>query len=201
MICSMSPKFTAVTMSTVLVVSLVLSSPQLIEKVFAQQQQQQQPPPQQQPNVRAPLSNLTASIPLAPSLFEVLKSKVKVNISQAIDNVTKSLGPNSTAISASFQVVNGFLVYRVVILDSANNIHVILVDPANGSILSRQQQSAGRIGPFSFIPGASSSTSGVSRTASPTSTLPRQQQPQQQQQQQQQATGTGGPFSFIPGTG
>jgi hypothetical protein len=195
MICLISPKFTAFIISIVLVVSLILSAPHLTEKVFAQQQQQ---PPQQQPNVRppqqqrAPFSNLTASIPLAPSLFEVLKSKIKISIAQAIENVTKSLGRNSTTISASFQVVNGFLVYRLAVLDSANNIHIMLVDPANGRILL--QNVAERAEPFSFIPGAGSLASAIPpRMAGTTSTLPRQQQ-----QQQQQATTTGGPFPFIP---
>ena len=110
-------------------------------------------------------------------------------MTKAIENVTKSLGPNSTAISASFQVVNGFLVYRIVVLGGANNIHVILVDPANGHILSSLQQSAGRPGPFSFIPGASSPP----RMTSSASTIPRQQQ-----QQQQQSSAIGGPFAFIP---
>lgn len=193
MICLISPKFTAVIISVVLVVSLVLSAPHLTEKVFAQQQQQ---PPQQQrssPTLqRAPFSNFTASIPLAPSLFEVLKSKIKINIAQAIENVTKSLGPNSTTISASFQTVNGFLVYRLAVLDSANKIHIMLVDPANGRILL--QNVAARAEPFSFIPGAGSLASAIPpRMAGTTSTLPRQQQ-----QQQQQATTTGGPFPFIP---
>jgi hypothetical protein len=191
MICSISPKFTATIIFIVVGVSLILSAPHLTEKVFAQQQQQQPNvlPPQQQRSLpalqRAPFSNLTASIPLAPSLFEILKSKIKINIAQAIENVTKSLGPKSTTISASFQVVNGFLVYRLTVLDSANNIHIMLVDPANGRILF--QNVAQRAGPFSFIPGAGSLASSMPPRMA--GTLPRQQQ---------QATTTGGPFPFIP---
>ena len=58
------------------------------------------------------------------------------NLSQAIDNVTKLFHPNPAAISASFQVVNGFLVYRLAALDSGNKIHVILVDPTKLHSLS-----------------------------------------------------------------
>jgi hypothetical protein len=101
----------------------------------------------------APFSNFTASIPLVTSLFDVMKSKIKVDLSDAMANVTNSLGPNATVLSASIQSEGGFLVYRIGALDNNNNIHMILVDPANGSILSQRQWPAATPEDLSAIPG------------------------------------------------
>lgn len=86
-----------------------------------------------------PLSNFTGSISLTTSLFEVLKSKTSVNLADAMTDVTNSMGPNATVLSGSVQIERGFLVYRIVGLDDSNNINMVFVDPANGSILSQQQ--------------------------------------------------------------
>lgn len=100
-------------------------------------------------------SNFTASIPLASSLFDVFKSKIAVTLADAITNATNSLGPNSTALSGSVQTEGGFLIYRIAVLDSKDNtIHMILVDPANGEILSQRQWPAAMSKTLSEIPGA-----------------------------------------------
>jgi hypothetical protein len=54
-------------------------------------------------------------------------------------DVTNSMGSNATVLSGSVATERGFLVYRIVGLDDSNNINMVLVDPANGSILSQQQ--------------------------------------------------------------
>jgi hypothetical protein len=86
-----------------------------------------------------PSSNFTGSISLASSLFEVLKSKTNVNLADAMTDVTNSMGANATVLSGSVQIERGFLVYRIVGLDDSNNINMVFVDPANGSIISQQQ--------------------------------------------------------------
>jgi hypothetical protein len=108
-----------------------------------------------------PFSNFTASIPLASSLLEILKSKINVSLDDAMANVTNSFGPNSTTLSGSVQSESGFLVYRVVVLDSDNNIHLILVDPANGDILSQRQWPAAMPKALSEIPGVDPRLDGI----------------------------------------
>ena len=120
----------------------VIFSPQTLQHVDAQQQlvpqiEQQEIPVPQSPQMQSP--NFTASIPLAASLFDVLKSKTNVSLADAMTDVTSSMAPNTTVLSASVGAERGFLVYRIVGLDENNNINIALVDPANGAILSQQQ--------------------------------------------------------------
>jgi hypothetical protein len=113
------------------------------------------PPPLSNQTLPPNLSNFTASIPLASSLFDVFKSKIVVTLADAITNATKSLGPNSTALSGSVQTERGFLIYKIAVLDSKDNtIHMILVDPANGKVLSQRQWPAAMSKTLSEIPGA-----------------------------------------------
>jgi hypothetical protein len=140
----------------------VISGTQTLQNVEAQQQgapQMPQQPGAQSPQPGAqlpppiPFSNFTASIPLATSLFDVLKSKINISLADAMTNVTNSLGPNATALSASIQSERGFLVYRIAALDNDNNIHMILVDPANGSTLLQRQWPAAMPEVLSSVPG------------------------------------------------
>ena len=144
----------------------VISGTQTLQNAEAQQQivpQQVIPQMPQQPGAQlpqpgaqssqVPFSNFTASIPLATSLFEVLKSKTNVSLADAMTDVTNSMGPNGTVLSGSVQTEGGFLVYRIVGLDENNNINMVLVDPANGSILSQRQWPAAMSQVLSSIPG------------------------------------------------
>jgi hypothetical protein len=119
---------------------------------MSQQQGALSPQPGAQPPP-VPFSNFTASIPLATSLFDVMKSKINVDLDDAITNVTNSLGINATVLDASVQSEGGFLVYRIAALDNDNNIHLILVDPANGSFLLQRQWPAAMPEVLSSIPG------------------------------------------------
>jgi hypothetical protein len=129
---------------------LFVSSLQTSQITFAQQANVSQQ--------SSAFTNFTGSIPLANSLLDVLKSKIKVTLVDAIDNVTKTLGQNSTVISGSIQPEAGFLSYRIVALDGNNTIHMILVDPGNGNVLSQQQGPAGMSGILSSEPAPQLST-------------------------------------------
>jgi hypothetical protein len=120
----------------------VISSLQTLQGVDAQQQlvpqiQQQEIPVPQSPQIQS--SNFTASIPLATSLLDVLNSNTNVSLADAMTDVTNSMGSNATVLSGSVAAERGFVVYRIVGLDDSNNINMVLVDPANGSILSQEQ--------------------------------------------------------------
>jgi hypothetical protein len=121
-------------------VVFIISGTRTLQSSEARQQLVNEMPPQlgpQSPNV--PLSNITGSISLTASLFEVLKSKTNVNLADAMTDVTNSMGPNATVLSGSVHLERGFLVYRIVGLDDSNNVNMVFIDPANGSILSQQQ--------------------------------------------------------------
>jgi hypothetical protein len=124
---------------TIFIVFIISGTKTLQSAEARQQTINEIPPPlgSQTPNI--PLSNFTGSISLTASLFEVLKSKTSVNLADAMTDVTNSMGPNATVLSGSVQIERGFLVYRIVGLDNNNNINMVFVDPANGSILSQQQ--------------------------------------------------------------
>jgi hypothetical protein len=118
----------------------IISGTRTLQSAEAWQQLINEMPPRlgsQAPNT--PLSNFTGSISLPSSLFEVLKSKTNVNLADAMTDVTNSMGVNATVLSGSVQIERGFLVYRIVGLDDSNNINMVFVDPANGSIISQQQ--------------------------------------------------------------
>lgn len=118
----------------------IISGTRTLQSAEAQRQLINEMPPQLgSQDLNIPLSNFTGSISLTSSLFEVLKSKTNVNLADAMTDVTNSMGSNATVLSGSVAAERGFLVYRIVGLDDSNNINMVLVDPANGSILSQQQ--------------------------------------------------------------
>ena len=133
-------RFTNSIIIVTIFIVFIISGTRTLQSAEARQQIINEIPPQlgsQAPN--APPSNFTGSISLTTSLFEVLKSKTSVNLAEAMTDVTNSMGPNATVLSGSVQIERGFLVYRIVGVDDSNNINVVFVDPANGSILSQQQ--------------------------------------------------------------
>ena len=74
-----------------------------------------------QPQLQTPLqnvqesSNITAAISIIPTLVEAIKSKIQVNLNDAIEDAINSVGGNSTAVSASIQPERGYLIYRVIV--------------------------------------------------------------------------------------
>jgi hypothetical protein len=119
---------------------LVVSGARPLQNLEAQRQLITEVPPQLGPqSPQIPSSNFTASISLATSLLEALKSKTNVSLADAMTDITNSMGQNATVLSGSVETERGFLVYRILGLDDSNNIIMVLIDPANGSILSQQQ--------------------------------------------------------------
>jgi len=87
--------------------------------------------------------NWTGSISLASPILDMFKSKIHTTLNDAITNAIGAVGggSNSSAVAAFIHPENGFLVYNVLVLDSSNNIHRVLVDPGNGKVLSNQPMS------------------------------------------------------------
>jgi hypothetical protein len=140
----------------------IISGTRTLQSAEARQQLTNEVPPQLgSPASNIPLSNFTGSISLTASLFEVLKSKTNVSLADAMTDVTTSMGQNATILSGSVQTERGFLVYRIVGLDDSNNINMVLIDPANGSILSQRQWPAVMSQVLSSIPGVGTELSNV----------------------------------------
>jgi hypothetical protein len=87
--------------------------------------------------------NWTGSISLFSPILDPLKSKIHTTLNNATTSALTAVGggPNSSAVAAFIHPENGFLVYDVLVLDSNNNIHKVIVDPGNGRVLSNQQMS------------------------------------------------------------
>jgi len=86
-------------------------------------------------------ANITGSVPLLPTMMQALKSRVHTSLNDATTTALKSVGGNSSAVAAFIRPENGFLVYNVIVLDSNNNIHRVIVDAGNGKVLSSQSMS------------------------------------------------------------
>jgi hypothetical protein len=87
--------------------------------------------------------NWTGSISLASPILDMFKSKIHTTLSDATTSALNAVGggSNSSAVAAFIHPENGFLVYNVLVLDSSNNVHRVLVDPGNGKVLSNQPMS------------------------------------------------------------
>jgi len=80
-------------------------------------------------------SNPSGSISIISPIVNGFKSLMRVSLLDAITTAQNSLGGNTTTVAAFIHPSNGFIVYDTFVLDANNNIHKIVVDPANGRIL------------------------------------------------------------------
>jgi hypothetical protein len=89
--------------------------------------------------------NWTGSISLFSPILDAFKSKIHMTLNDATTNAISAVGAgpgsNASALAAFIHPERGFLVYNVLVLDSSNNIHRVIIDPGNGKILSNQPMS------------------------------------------------------------
>jgi hypothetical protein len=83
--------------------------------------------------------NLTGSIDVEKTIAEVLKSKVTVNIIDAITTAQNSVGPNSMVKEAELTHAYGYLVYKIKVVDENMKKYKVIVDPGNGNILMKKE--------------------------------------------------------------
>ena len=79
--------------------------------------------------------NLTGTIDVDKAIADAFKSKVTVNIIDAITTAQNSVGPNSTVKEVELTEAHGYLVYKMKIIGEDMKKYKVLVDPGNGSIL------------------------------------------------------------------
>jgi hypothetical protein len=82
--------------------------------------------------------NVTGSINLMDSMFNSVASQIKVNLTDAVDTAQKQLGEKSRVVAANLGIDNGFLTYTIRAIDPDMKMHTLIIDPANGKVLSAQ---------------------------------------------------------------
>jgi hypothetical protein len=67
--------------------------------------------------------NITGSIPIVSTIFKATASQVHIGLPDATTTAEKSVGTNAHAVIAHLGIVNGFLVYTILLTDSNPNFH------------------------------------------------------------------------------
>ena len=104
--------------------------------ISAQSMSATTPPPATNDSSQTPgKANLTGTIDVDKAIADAFKSKVTINIIDAITTAQNSVGPNSTVKEVELTEAHGFLVYKMKIIGEDMKKYKVLVDPGNGSIL------------------------------------------------------------------
>ncbi len=87
-------------------------------------------------------ANWTGSVSidsLRNNIIDLLKSKVKIDITDATTMAKKTLGSETRISDVMLAPVNGYLVYLVYGIDNSNNVHKLVIDVGNGNVLENSQ--------------------------------------------------------------
>ena len=82
---------------------------------------------------------LNGTIDVKSTIGEAFKSKVTVNIIDAITTAQTSVGANSFVKEAELTPAHGFLVYKIVVVDENMKKYKVIVDPGNGQVLMKKE--------------------------------------------------------------
>ena len=83
--------------------------------------------------------NFTGTIDVKSTIGEAFKSKVSVNIIDAITTAQSNVGANSFVKEAELTPAHGFLVYKIVVVDENMKKYKVIVDPGNGQVLMKKE--------------------------------------------------------------
>jgi hypothetical protein len=90
-------------------------------------------------NQSKPLVNWTGTIQVDSTIGEALKSKVNVNMIDAIKTVLVNVGANSFVKKAELTPAHGYLVYKIMVVDENMKKYKVIVDPGNGQVLMKKE--------------------------------------------------------------
>ena len=82
---------------------------------------------------------LNGTIDVKSTIGEAFKSKVTVNIIDAITTAQSNVGANSFVKEAELTAAHGFLVYKIVVVDENMKKYKVIVDPGNGQVLMKKE--------------------------------------------------------------
>lgn len=90
-------------------------------------------------NQSEPMVNWTGTIDVKSTIGEAFKSKVNVNMIDAIKAAQASVGLNSTVKEAELTHAHNYLVYKIMVIDEDMKKYKVIVDPGNGEILMKKE--------------------------------------------------------------
>ena len=85
------------------------------------------------------MMDLNGTIDVKSTIGEAFKSKVNVNIIDAITTAQSNVGANSTVKEAELTAAHGFLVYKIMVVDENMKKYKVIVDPGNGQVLMKKE--------------------------------------------------------------
>jgi len=85
------------------------------------------------------MMNWTGTIDLKTTIGEAFKSKVTVNIIDAINAAQTNVGANSFVKKAELTPAHGYLVYKILVVDENMKKYKVIVDPGNGQVLMKKE--------------------------------------------------------------
>ncbi|MGZ5546453.1 MAG: PepSY domain-containing protein [Nitrososphaeraceae archaeon] len=85
------------------------------------------------------MMNWTGTIDVKTTIGEAFKSKVTVNIIDAINAAQTNVGANSFVKKAELTPAHGYLVYKIMVVDENMKKYKVIVDPGNGQILMKKE--------------------------------------------------------------
>ena len=85
------------------------------------------------------MMNWTGTVEVESTIVEAFKSKVKVDIIEAIKAAQGSVGLNSTVKEAELTHAHNYLIYKVKVLDEDLKKYKVIVDPGNGKVLLKKE--------------------------------------------------------------
>lgn len=119
-----------------------------IEKAFAQMNSEDLPTAEMMDdktvtmttsNQSEPMVNWTGTIEVESTIGEAFKSKINVNMIDAIKAAQGSVGLNSTVKEAELTHAHNYLVYKIMVIDEDMKKYKVIVDPGNGEILMKKE--------------------------------------------------------------
>ena len=84
---------------------------------------------------------VNGSINIFNTMYQAIASKFNVSMAQAITTAENSIGNKSYAMEASTDIINGDLVYSIMLGSPDMKFYNVIVDPGNGQVLSSSQLS------------------------------------------------------------
>ena len=119
-----------------------------IENVFAQTDPENPPVMEEDKNIsimtmstnqsEPGMMNWTGTIDVESTIGEAVKSKVNVNMIDAIKAALVNVGLNSTVKEAELTHVHNYLVYKIMVIDEDMKKYKVIVDPGNGESLIKK---------------------------------------------------------------
>ncbi len=85
------------------------------------------------------MMNWTGTIDVKTTIGEAFKSKVTVNIIDAINAAQTNVGANSTVKKAELTPAHGYLVYKIMVVDENMKKYKVIIDPGNGQVLMKKE--------------------------------------------------------------